>query len=85
MQTAVNLFVFVILPDGRIVRAGRLLSRNLLLARRGGYEGFFKYEQDYLDMAGSFPLDPIHLPLSLEIFSAKRPHSGIHDVSIALR
>jgi len=80
MQSEVNLHVFVVLDDGRILRAGRLLSRNLILARKGGYEGFFRYDPEYLASAGGYPLDPRHLPLYQEVFRAMRPERGIHGV-----
>lgn len=47
---------------------------------QGRLPGQFRYSPDYLDHAEAFALDPIHLPLSLEIFNAERPHAGVHGV-----
>ena len=49
LAPTVNLYVFVVLDDGRIVRAGRLLVENLHMAFRGGYKGVFQYDSDYLN------------------------------------
>lgn len=78
MEREVNLYVFVVLEGGKCLKAGRLLSRNLHFP--GNFEGFFRYEREYLENSDSYPLDPVHLPLSDETFMAARPASGIHGV-----
>lgn len=47
---------------------------------RGALNGQFRYSPEYLENRSSFPLDPIHLPLSPGIYEANRPHSGVHGV-----
>jgi serine/threonine-protein kinase HipA len=78
MEREVNLYVFVVVEGGMCLKAGRLLSRNLHFP--GAFEGFFRYEREYLENPASYPLDPIHLPLSEKTFKAARPTSGIHGV-----
>lgn len=76
----VNLFVHAVTDDGRILKVGRFLSRNLLPAQRGGREGFFAYDPDWLNSSEKFPIDPVNLPLSGRIYPANRPEEGIHGV-----
>ena len=52
LAQTINLYVFVVFDDGRIVRADRLLVENLNMAFRGGYRGFFQYDPDYLNHKG---------------------------------
>lgn len=80
MTPEVNLYVYAVLDSGRSVKVGRLLSRNLQLARRGGYEGFFQYDPAFLADPEAFAIDPVNLPLRDEIFRAMRPEAGIHGV-----
>lgn len=47
---------------------------------QGALRGQFRYAQSFLNRQHSFSLDPVHLPLSPEIFDAGRPHSGVHGV-----
>lgn len=47
---------------------------------QGRLNSQFRYTQDYLDYPTAFSLDPIHLPLSREIFDGERPYSGVHGV-----
>ncbi len=74
----INLYVFVCMPDGEIVRAGRLLGRNL--NHPGRREGFFQYDTVYLTHPGAFALDPVHLPLKDGVFNANRPETGLHFI-----
>ncbi|MFA6283962.1 MAG: type II toxin-antitoxin system HipA family toxin [Desulfurivibrionaceae bacterium] len=75
---AISLYVSAVMPDGEVVYAGRLLSRNLSSPDRK--EGFFRYDEAYLLRHNAYPLDPIHLPLSSETFEAHRGESGVHAV-----
>ena len=47
---------------------------------QGRLQGQFRYSPGYLNRPESFPLDPIHLPVSVEIFNADRPYAGVHGV-----
>lgn len=47
---------------------------------RGELKGQFRYSPSYLDSESAFPLDPVHLPLTPELFDANRPASGVHGV-----
>ncbi len=47
---------------------------------QGRLLGQFRYFPDYLSHPDAIPLDPIHLPLSLQIFDAGRPAAGVHGV-----
>jgi serine/threonine-protein kinase HipA len=61
----------------------RLLAGELITSdpdTQGRLQGQFRYSADYLEHSLSFPLDPLHLPLSTSIFDANRPHSGVHGV-----
>ncbi|MEA3546933.1 MAG: type II toxin-antitoxin system HipA family toxin [Thermodesulfobacteriota bacterium] len=80
LPPTVNLYVFVALDDGRIVRAGRLLVENLHMAFRGGYNGVFQYDSDFLNHNDRYALDPANLKLSTEFIRAGRPESGLHGV-----
>ena len=80
LPETVNLYVFVVLGDGRIIKAGRLLVENLHMAFRGGYKGVFQYDSNYLSHPDSFALDPANLKLSTELIRAGRPEYGIHGV-----
>lgn len=75
---AISLYVSAVMPDGEVVYAGRLLSRNL--SSPDGKEGFFRYDDAYLSRHNAYPLDPIHLPLLPETFEAHRGESGVHAV-----
>ncbi len=80
LPETINLYVFVVLDDGRIIKAGRLLVENLHMAFRGGYKGFFRYDSDYLNHTDNYALDPANLKLSLKTIRANRPEYGIHGV-----
>lgn len=80
MTPEVNLHVYTVLDNGGGLKVGRLLSRNLRLANRGGYEGFFQYDPGFLDNPQAFAIDPVNLPLRAGIFPARRPEVGIHGV-----
>jgi len=80
LPETVNLYVFVVLDDGRIIRAGRLLVENLHMAFRGGYSGVFQYDSDYLSHHDSYALDPANLKLTTKLIRARRPEYGIHGV-----
>ncbi len=80
LPPTVNLYVFVVLDDGRVVRAGRLLVENLHMAFRGGYNGVFQYDPDYLNHQNRYALDPANLKLTNKNIRSGRPESGIHGV-----
>jgi serine/threonine-protein kinase HipA len=77
LKDSISLYVFIMLPTGEIVKAGRLLSKNLFLAHK---EGFFQYSPSYLAHSRSFPLDPIHLPLSDKVYHSNNLKTGVHSV-----
>ena len=75
-----HLYVWLRLPRG-----GALLAGEIRVAdpdqRRGGYlRGEFRYDAAYLNHPAAFALDPLRLPLSQQIYSAERPHAGIHGI-----
>lgn len=75
----IKLDVWLALPAGESIKAGSLVVAdpdNI----NGALHGQFRYAPEYLDDPLAFPLDPLHLPLSAEIFSADRPHAGVHGV-----
>ncbi len=74
-----QIFVWTQDPHGRFLRAGTLRVRGPDPVH-GTLTGAFRYEEGYLANAGAFPLDPIHLPLSPEVFEARRPRSGVQGV-----
>lgn len=80
MKPEVNLYVYTVLDHGGGLKVGRLLSRNLQLAHRGGYEGFFQYDPGYLAHPQAYAIDPVNLPLRDGIFPSMRPEVGIHGV-----
>ena len=80
MKPEVNLYVYTMLGHNRVIKVGRLLSRNLKLACRGGFEGFFQYDPAYLADQDAYAIDPVNLPLQEGVFRAMRPEVGIHGV-----
>jgi serine/threonine-protein kinase HipA len=78
-QAEVSLVVHAVMPDGTILKAGRLLSRNLHAP--GRYEGFFKYDAAFVRHPQAYALDPVHLPLlANKVFVANSPNIGLHGV-----
>lgn len=75
----IRLDVWLTLPSGESVKAGTLVVDDPGPVR-GELDGQFRYAVEYLEHPHAFPLDPLHLPLSQEIFNADRPHSGVHGV-----
>lgn len=74
----IRLNVWLTLCQGQNVHVGELVVDGPDM--QGRLQGQFRYSPDYLIHPQAFPLDPIHLPLSLEIFNAERPHAGVHGV-----
>jgi serine/threonine-protein kinase HipA len=72
------LTVWLTLPADEVVKAGELAVDEP--DSRGALEGQFRYTPEYLENPKAFPLDPLHLPLSGDIFNANRPHAGIHGI-----
>ena len=75
----IRLDVWLTLPSGESVKAGTQVVADPDDVR-GGLHGQFRYTPDYLEHPKTFPLDPLHLPLSTEIFNADRPSAGVHGV-----
>lgn len=67
---------------GDSLRAGEIRVAAPDPRHGGRLQGEFRYDRGYLEgpPALALPLDPIHLPLQPGIFSADRPHAGIHGV-----
>ncbi len=67
---------------GDSLRAGEIRVAAPDPRHGGRLQGEFRYDRGYLEgpPALTLPLDPIHLPLQLGIFTADRPHAGIHGV-----
>lgn len=78
-KNEVHLFVFAVMADGQVLKAGRILSENLHIP--GAHQGFFKYDPAFLNHPSAYPLDPVHLPLvTNKVFAANNPNTGIHSV-----
>ncbi len=75
----IKLDVWLTLPSEESIKAGALVVSDPDPIR-GGLDGQFRYASDYPANGRAFPLDPLHLPLSREIFNAARPHAGVHGV-----
>ena len=75
----IRLNVWLTLPSGECVKVGTLVTAAPDTTR-GGIEGQFRYDQNYLSNPLAFSLDPLHLPLSSDIFNADRPGAGVHGV-----
>ncbi len=75
----IRLDVWLTLPSGKSLKAGALIAADPDPVN-GSLHGQFRYSSEYLGMPQSFPLDPIHLPLSGETFNADRPYAGVHGV-----
>ncbi len=74
-----HLYVHAIMPDGGILKVGRILSKNL--QSPGRLEGFFKYDPQFLDHPQAYPVDPVNLPLMHnKVFAANNPNTGIHSI-----
>ena len=74
----IKLNVSLTLTSGKKIPAGELVVADPDV--QGRLQGQFRYSPNYLDFPESFPLDPIHLPLTQEVFNADRPYSGVHGV-----
>ncbi len=74
----VKLNVWLALPTGGILQAGELAVKDP--DTRGALQGQFRYLPEYLESPRAFPLDPLHLPLTVKTVDADRPHSGVHGV-----
>lgn len=75
----IRLDVWLTLPSGEDVKVGSLVTADPDSVG-GGVEGQFRYDASYITHPAAFSLDPLHLPLSPEIFNADRPQSGVHGV-----
>ncbi len=74
----IRLHVWLTLPSGENIKTGALVIAAPDM--RGTLQGQFRYSSEYLGHPRAFPLDPLHLPLSMETFDADRPRAGIHGV-----
>jgi len=72
------LTVWLTLTAAEVVKVGELVVDDPDF--RGALKGQFRYVPEYLDHPQAFPIDPLHLPLSTEIFEADRPRAGVHGV-----
>jgi serine/threonine-protein kinase HipA len=63
-----NLYIFMQLPSGRRTVTGRLIYEKLA---DGHIQSYFRYEASWLTDADVFPLDPVNLPLTTDIFEVK--------------
>ncbi|MEA3416131.1 MAG: type II toxin-antitoxin system HipA family toxin [Thermodesulfobacteriota bacterium] len=72
------LTVWLTLPAAEVVKIGELAINDP--DARGALDGQFRYTPEYLENSEAFTLDPLHLPLSADIFDADRPHAGVHGV-----
>lgn len=75
----IRLNIWLTLPSKEILKAGTLITADPDPVN-GALHGQFRYASGYLENPQSFPLDPLHLPLSDEIFNADRPYAGVHGV-----
>ncbi len=75
----IRLDVWLTMPSGESIKAGALIIGDPDSVR-GGLPGQFRYTPEYLEHLQAFPLDPLHLPLSIETFNADRPRAGVHGV-----
>jgi serine/threonine-protein kinase HipA len=75
----IRLDVWLTLPSGENVKTGALVVTDPDDVR-GGLHGQFHYVPEYMEHPKAFPLDPLNLPLSTEIFNANRPGAGVHGV-----
>jgi serine/threonine-protein kinase HipA len=72
--------VWITLPDGRTLRAGRLVVSDPDV--RGALRSQFRYAPDYLSTPLAVALDPLHMPLGTATFeteaaSPEQCHSGL--------
>ncbi len=75
----IRLDVWLTMPSGEGLKAGTLIAADPDTVN-GALRGQFRYSYEYLEKSQSFPLDPLHLPLSEEILNADRPYAGVHGV-----
>jgi serine/threonine-protein kinase HipA len=75
----IRLDVWLTLPSGEGIIAGALIVSDPDSVRCG-LQGQFRYAPEYLGHPHAFPLDPLHLLLSMETFDAERPREGVHGV-----
>lgn len=76
----IRLDVWLTLPSGKSVKAGSLVVADPDTVRGGRLKGQFRYTPGYLEHPEAFPLDPLNLPLTAEVFDANRPRAGVHGV-----
>ena len=74
----IRLDVWITLPNGELLKAGELVVDDP--DERGALTGRFRYIPEYLKHPKSFPLDPLHLPLTTDLFDAARLRAGVHGV-----
>ena len=74
----IKLNVWLTLFDGEVLKGGELVVADP--DNQGKLRGQFHYHSNFLNHKSAFALDPLHLPLSFQIFEAARPHSGVHGV-----
>ncbi len=74
-----DLYVFAAMPNGDVLKVGRLLSQNL--NSQGHLKGYFLYDSNYLNHSKVYPVDPVNLPLiHNKVFDAPNFNTGVHSV-----
>jgi len=63
-----NLYIFIQLADGSRDVVGRLLYEK---HADGQIRSYFRYEPSWVTKPDAFPLDPVNLPLTTEVFRMK--------------
>lgn len=76
----IHLHVWLRLPGGDVLLAGEIRVAEPDSRRGGLLRGEFRYDPAYPDHPSAFALDPFHLPLDGQVYSADRPHAGIHGI-----
>lgn len=76
----IELEIWFTSPQNLVIQAGKIVITPPDKSRGGRLSGQFRYLQTYLQDENRVALDPINLPLAPEIFSANRPHAGVHGV-----
>ncbi len=73
----IKLNVWLTLFDGAVLKAGELVVADP--DNQGKLRGQFHYHSNFLTHKSAFTLDPLHLPLSSQIFEAERPEELVRE------
>lgn len=74
----IHLKVWLTMPNGITLPAGEIATADP--DENGAISGQFRYNPDYLAHQEAFALDPLHIPLSSNLYDACRPYAGVHGV-----